>query len=124
LKEAVRNDQKEACSPFPFWDYCFERRARINNVTSRDLFQLRGERPKFKSPNIAISNDCVGVLLQSNQGLFETLAELLLRFAGFPAFALAASGMYYTKLQADQTKIQAEQATLKSQSYWIDRGVE
>jgi len=28
-----------------FWDYCAERRARIHNVTPRDLFQLDGNTP-------------------------------------------------------------------------------
>jgi len=35
LKEAVRKDMKEAGSPLAFWDYCIERRARINNLTAR-----------------------------------------------------------------------------------------
>ena len=42
IKEAVRKDMKEANSPLVFWDYCIERRARINNVTAKDLFQLHG----------------------------------------------------------------------------------
>jgi hypothetical protein len=42
IKEAVRKDMKETTSPLVFWDYCVERRARINNVTAKDLFQLHG----------------------------------------------------------------------------------
>lgn len=42
IKEAVRKDMKEADCPLAFWDYCVERRARINNVTAKDLFQLHG----------------------------------------------------------------------------------
>ena len=43
VKEAVRKDMKAANSPIPFWDYCVERRARINNLLAKDLFQLHGE---------------------------------------------------------------------------------
>ena len=35
IKEAVRKDMCESNSPLCFWDYCVERRARINNLTSR-----------------------------------------------------------------------------------------
>ena len=42
IKEAVRKDMKAANCPLPFWDYCVERRARINNLTAKDLFQLHG----------------------------------------------------------------------------------
>ncbi len=45
LKEAVRKDMKEANSPMPLWDYCLERRARINNMTARDRFNLHGQNP-------------------------------------------------------------------------------
>ena len=33
-------------SPLAFWDYCVERRARINNLTARNLFQLHGQVPQ------------------------------------------------------------------------------
>ena len=33
---------KEANCPLAFWDYCIERRARINNLTAKDLFSLHG----------------------------------------------------------------------------------
>ena len=33
LKEAVRKDMKESNCPLVLWDYCIERRARINNMT-------------------------------------------------------------------------------------------
>ena len=42
LKEAVRKDMRESDSPLPFWDYCVERRARINNLTAKDNFKLHG----------------------------------------------------------------------------------
>eukprot|EP00957_Ditylum_brightwellii_P074360 5649463-Ditylum_brightwellii.AAC.1 len=35
LKEAVRKDMKASNCPFAFWDYCVERRARINNLTPK-----------------------------------------------------------------------------------------
>ena len=42
IKEAVRKDMKESDCPLAFWDYCVERRARINNLTAKDLFTLHG----------------------------------------------------------------------------------
>ena len=42
LKEAVRKDMKDSDCPLVLWDYCVERRARINNLTAKDLFQLHG----------------------------------------------------------------------------------
>ena len=42
LKEAVRKDMREADSPLAFWDYCVERRARINNLTAKGNFNLQG----------------------------------------------------------------------------------
>lgn len=42
VKESVRKDMKEANCPLSLWDYCVERRARINNLTARGLFQLHG----------------------------------------------------------------------------------
>jgi len=31
---------KESDCPLAFWDYCVEQRARINNLTAKDLFVL------------------------------------------------------------------------------------
>ena len=45
IKEAVRKDMKEAGSPLVFWDYCIERRARINNLTAKNVFSLHGTSP-------------------------------------------------------------------------------
>ncbi len=45
IKEAVRKDMKESDCPLAFWDYCVERRARINNLTAKDLFTLHGSNP-------------------------------------------------------------------------------
>jgi hypothetical protein len=42
IKEAVRKDMKDSNCPLAFWDYCVERRARINNLTAKDTFKLRG----------------------------------------------------------------------------------
>ena len=33
---------RRADSPLAFWDYYTERRARVHNVTARNLFQLHG----------------------------------------------------------------------------------
>ena len=46
IKEAVRKkDMHESNSPLCFWDYCVERRARINNLTAKDAFRLHGSTP-------------------------------------------------------------------------------
>ena len=45
IKEAVRKDMKESNSPLAFWDYCVERRARINNLTAKNIFQLHVPNP-------------------------------------------------------------------------------
>jgi hypothetical protein len=42
IKEAVRKDMKEPDCPLAFWDYCIERRARINNLTAKTMFKLHG----------------------------------------------------------------------------------
>lgn len=43
IKEAVRKDLYNSNCPLAFWDYCVERRARINNLTAKDMFKLRGQ---------------------------------------------------------------------------------
>jgi hypothetical protein len=45
IKEAVRKDMKDSDCPIALWDYCVERRARINNLTARSLFSLHGMTP-------------------------------------------------------------------------------
>ena len=45
LKEAVQKDMHESNSPMVLWDYCVERRVRINNLTAKDNFQLHGTTP-------------------------------------------------------------------------------
>lgn len=45
LKEAVRQDMRDANSPMVLWDYCIERRARIHNLTAKDNFKLHGLNP-------------------------------------------------------------------------------
>ena len=48
LKEAVWKDMKDSDSPLKFWDYCTERRVLINNLTSKNLFQLDGGNANLK----------------------------------------------------------------------------
>ena len=36
---------RESNSPMILWDYCVERRARINNLTAKDNFKLHGTMP-------------------------------------------------------------------------------
>ena len=45
IKEAVRKNMKDSNSPLAFWDYCVEWRARINNLTAKNIFQLHGSNP-------------------------------------------------------------------------------
>ena len=45
IKEAVRKDMRESYSPLCLWDYCVERRARINNLTAKNAFKLHGSTP-------------------------------------------------------------------------------
>ena len=45
LKESIRKDLRESDAPLVLWDYCAERRARIHNLTAKDLFQLNGQNP-------------------------------------------------------------------------------
>ena len=42
---------KESNCPLVFWDYCDKRRARINNMTARILFQLEGRNAHFPITN-------------------------------------------------------------------------
>ena len=45
IKEAVRKDMRKSNSPLCFWDYCVERRVRINNLTAKNAFRLNGSTP-------------------------------------------------------------------------------
>ena len=45
IKEAVRKDICESNSPLCLWDYCVEKRARINNLTAKNAFWLHGSTP-------------------------------------------------------------------------------
>ena len=45
IKESIKKDVNRSDCPMVIWDYCAERRARIHNVTPRDLFQLNGTNP-------------------------------------------------------------------------------
>ena len=45
LKEADQKDMRESNSPMSLWNYCMERRARINNLTAKDTFKLHGTTP-------------------------------------------------------------------------------
>ena len=60
MKESVRKDMRISNCPLGFWDYCVERRARINNLTAKNAFPLHGETPHSDVFNTAgdISNIC------------------------------------------------------------------
>ena len=47
IKEAAREDMSGSNSPLWFWHYyCIERRARINNLTAKNGFNLHGSSPQ------------------------------------------------------------------------------
>ena len=45
LKAAVKKDLVQSNCPICLWDYCLERSVRINNLTAKDIFNLKGETP-------------------------------------------------------------------------------
>ncbi|GAF79741.1 unnamed protein product, partial [marine sediment metagenome] len=47
VKEGIRKDMKDSNCPLVFWDYCAERRARVNNLTAKKLFQLEGQNAHY-----------------------------------------------------------------------------
>ena len=47
IKKTVRKDIIDTNSPIPLWDYCVERRARINNLTARNFFSLYSQNSHF-----------------------------------------------------------------------------
>ena len=47
LKAGVRRIMKDAGVPLPFWDYCLEWKAMINNHTFKNAFALQGQTPHF-----------------------------------------------------------------------------
>jgi hypothetical protein len=61
LKQAVRKDMLESDCPMVLWDYCVEWRARINNMTAEDLFQLQSMNPHLATTGDEgdISNICI-----------------------------------------------------------------
>ena len=60
LKRAIKKDLKESNCPLVLWDYCAERRAKVHNVTAKDLFQLQGQTPSYHVHGVEpdISNIC------------------------------------------------------------------
>ena len=60
IKEAVRKDMQATDSPLNLWDYCVERRARVNNLTAGNMLALTGRNPHFHTFNDEgdISNLC------------------------------------------------------------------
>ena len=85
IKEALRKDMHESNSPLCFWDYCVERRARINNLTAKNAFRLHGSLPTHlplvmkATSQICVSMDGMngvtsGIKLQHNK---EVLGRVL-----------------------------------------------
>ena len=60
LKETVRKDMRDSNFPMVLWDYAIERRACIQNVVPRPLFQNKGLTPHTATFGVEgdISNIC------------------------------------------------------------------
>eukprot|EP00957_Ditylum_brightwellii_P184897 14081792-Ditylum_brightwellii.AAC.1 len=60
IKEAVCKDMKASNRLLAFWDYCTERRATINNLMPKKVFQAHGQNPHtaLRSEEGDISNMC------------------------------------------------------------------
>ena len=61
IKAAVHKDMRDSKCPLVFWDYCAQRRVRINNLTSKDSFKLNGITPHedIHAEKGDISNVCL-----------------------------------------------------------------
>ena len=44
-KTSIRKDLRKLDAPMVLWDFCVERRMRINNLTALPLFQIQGQNP-------------------------------------------------------------------------------
>ena len=69
---------KESNSPLVFWDYCVERRARINNLMAGTCFNHKVEMLIFQSPEkkvtiiICVSmSDMTGVIIEIKKRNFH-----------------------------------------------------
>jgi hypothetical protein len=89
LKESIRKDMKESNCPVVFWDYCAERRARIHNLTAKNLFQLQGQNPTSATLGDEgdISNLCTfdwfeWCYFRENKNTFPLPKEILGRVLG------------------------------------------
>ena len=60
IKESTRKDIRESHSPLVLWDYAAELRARMFNMTAKNLFQLQGMNPHMATFGVEgdISNIC------------------------------------------------------------------
>ena len=89
IKEAVRKDLRESNAPLVFWDFAVELRARMFNVTAKNLFQLQGETPHMRTLGTQpdISNICQFVFYEwvyyrDGSASFPLPAEALGRYLG------------------------------------------
>ena len=60
FKDGIQKTMKETNCPLVLWDYCMEHKAKVNNVTAKDLFQLEGQTPHYSvtGEEADISNLC------------------------------------------------------------------
>jgi hypothetical protein len=80
IKEAVRKDMKESDCPLAFWDCCVERRARINNLTAKDLFTIHGTNAHtaltmermVMCPTHASTNGMIGATFANKRSVFPS----------------------------------------------------
>ena len=82
IKESIRKDMKESDCPLVMWGYCAERRARINNLTARNLFQLHGSnahtaltQEKGVYPTYVILSGMTGATTKKTKHLFRLIKK-------------------------------------------------
>ena len=89
MKEAIRKDMREENSPLVLWDYCAELRARMFNLTAKNLFQNQGKTPHTATFGTQgdISNVCQfkwyqWVYFRDGSANFPFMKEVLGRYLG------------------------------------------
>ena len=59
-KTLIQNDPRKSYAPMVLWNFCAERRMRINDLTDRPLFRLQGQNTHLATfgEDWEISNVC------------------------------------------------------------------
>ena len=89
LKASVRSTMRKCFCPLVLWDYCLEWHARINNMTAKNLFQLKSQTPFFTVhgregdiSNLAMFSFYDWVYFKDNTEAFPMCDEILGRYLG------------------------------------------